>query len=186
LPLLLLLAGCHWRGPQTLPFQMVGEWRTAEPRYHGRFLRLETNRITFGLGGVAPDKTEHVERVNMAPSDNSTDYTIRLKAGDGTDDSIVLQFTPQNGGELCLKSQPKVIWKRKSESARTQPSATPQHETPPHETPRPETPRPETPRPETPRPETPRPETPPPNRTYGEHMTIYKIDCIRPKVCRSF
>src|ERR1017187_5131159 len=127
-PLLLLLTGCDWRGPQTLPGQMVGEWRTDEPRYHGRFIKLETDRITFGLGGGAPDKTEHVERVRMAPSDNPRDYTIRLKEGDGTPDSIVLQFTAQNGGELRLKSQPKIIWKRKREPARSQPKGAPQAE----------------------------------------------------------
>jgi hypothetical protein len=166
LPLLLLLSGCDRRGPQTLPVQMVGEWRTDEPRYHGRFLRLETDRITFGLGGVAPDKAEHVERVSMAPSDNPTDYTIRLKAGDGTADSIVLLFTPQNGGELRLKSQPKIVWKRKTEPAKKLPEETPQHETS--------------------QPEAPQRETRPADRIYGEHVIIYKIDCLRPNVCRSY
>ena len=166
LPLLLLLTGCDWRGPQTLPGQMVGEWRTDEPRYHGRFIRLETDRITFGLGGVAPDTAEHIEKVKMAPSDNPTDYTIRLKAGDGTPDSIVLQFTRQNGGELRLKSQPMVVWKRKNEPDRTLPKETPQ--------------------PETSQRKTPRRETPPTGRIYGEHMTVYKIDCLRPKICRSY
>lgn len=166
LPLLLLLAGCDWWGTQTLPGQMVGEWRTDEPRYHGRFIRLETDRVTFGLGGVGPDKAEHVERVNVAPRDNPTDYTIRLTAGDGTPDSIVLQFTPQNGGELRLKNQPKIVWKRKSEPARTLPKQTPHPETPQHKTSQ--------------------RETPPPDRVYGEHMTIYKIDCLKPEVCRSY
>jgi len=166
LPLLLLLSGCGRLGPQTLPVQMVGEWKTDEPRYHGRFLRLETDRITFGLAGLAPDNTEHIERISMAPSDNPTDYTIRLKAGDGTADSIVLQFTPQNGGELRLKNQPTVVWKRKREPAGTKPKGAPQRETSQHETPQ--------------------REAPPPDHIYGEHTTIYKIDCIRPKVCRSY
>ncbi len=99
--LLLLLSGCDWRGPQTLPGQMVGEWKTDEPRYRGRFIRIEADRITFGLGGLAPDKAEHVERVRMASTnDDATDYTIRLREVDGAPDSIVLQFTSQNGGEL--------------------------------------------------------------------------------------
>ena len=166
LPLLVLLAGCDWRGTQTLPGQRVGEWRTDEPRYHGRFIKLETDRITFGLGGAAPDKTEHVERVRMAPSDNPTDYTIRLKEGDGTPDSIVLQFTAQNGGELRLKSQPKIIWKRKREPARSLPKGAPQAEPSQHGDPQ--------------------RGVPAPGQTYGERVTIYKIDCLKPKVCRSY
>jgi hypothetical protein len=156
LPLLLWLAGCNGQGLQALPSQMIGEWRTDEPRYHGRFMRLETDRVTFGLGTGAPDQAEHVERVKLAPRDNPMDYTIRLTAGDGTPDSIVLQFTPQNGGELRLKNQPKIVWRRKSEPARALPKGTPQQE------------------------------TPSPDQPYREHKTIYKIDCVRPKVCRSY
>jgi hypothetical protein len=165
LPLLLLLAGCDWRGSQTLPAQMVGDWRTDEPRYHGRLMRLETDRITFVLGGVVPDNTELIENVRMASSSNPTDYTLHLKARDGTEESIVLQFTPQNGGELRLNSQSKVVWKRKSQIAGTTPGA---------------------PQGETSQKEAPQQGTPAANRGYGEHVTIYKIDCLKPKACRSF
>ena len=161
LPLLLLLAGCDWRGPQVLPGQMVGEWRTDELRYHGRFLRLETDRITFGLGGMAPDKAEHIERVKMAPGNNVTEYTIRLKAVDGTPDLIVLQFNPQNG-ELRLKNQPKMVWKRWTEPARTAPKATPPADRVSGERSK---------------------GAPPADYISGEHKTIYLIDCVRPKVC---
>jgi hypothetical protein len=138
-----------------LPGQVVGEWNTDDARYQGRFLRLETDRITFGLGGVAPDNSEHIERVSMAPTNNPTDYVIRLRAGDGTPDSIVLQFTPDNGGELRIKNQPKVVWKRKNEPSRTLPGNVPQRVI---------------------------------LRSDGtyEHQTIYKIDCLRPDVCRSY
>jgi hypothetical protein len=167
LPLLVLLVGCDWGGTQTLPGQMVGDWRTDEPRYLTRFIKLEADRVTFGLGGLGPDKVEHIEKVKMAPRDNPTDYTIRLTAGDGTPDSIVVQFTPQNGGELRLKNQPKIVWKRRSEPSRTPPPG-------------------QTPQPGTPPQKTPPPETPPPDHVYGEHMTIYKIDCLKPDACRSY
>ena len=166
-PLLLLLASCNWqRGAETLPGQMVGEWRTDEPRYHERFMKLQTDRITFGLGGAAPDVTEHIENVRMAPSDNVADYTIRLRALDGTPDSIALLFTPQSGGELRLKSQPRVVWKRKADPAGTQPSAIPPPETPPREIPK--------------------SETSPPDGRSREHKTVYKIDCVHPEACHSY
>jgi hypothetical protein len=166
LPTLLLFAGCGGRGPQMLPAQMVGEWKTDEARYRGRSMKLETDRITFGLGGAAPDRAELVERVSMTPRYNPTDYNIQLKAVDGTSDSIVLQFTPENGGELRLKNQPKMVWKRRDESVKTPPKESPQPETSPHQTPQ--------------------HEMQPSERVYGEHVTIYKIDCLRPDVCRSF
>jgi hypothetical protein len=153
--LLLLLAGCASRGPQTLPGQIIGEWKTDAARYNGRFLRLETDRITFGLGGVAPDRSEHIEGVSMAPAGNPTDYVIRWRAADGTTDSIVLQFTPENSGELRMKNQSNVVWRRKSEPIRTPPGDAPQRVI---------------------------------LRSDGtvEHRTMYRIDCLRPGVCRSY
>jgi len=79
LSLLLILAGCDGRGPQTLPQQILGEWRTEDARYQGRFLKVEADQITFGLGGAAPDELEHIERVQMAPANNPIDYVIKLK-----------------------------------------------------------------------------------------------------------
>ena len=166
LPLLLWLTGCD-QGSETLPQQTAGVWRTNEPKYEGRFMKLDGDRITFGMGGTAPDKTEMVERVNMTPRDNPTDLTVKLKAPDGTPDSIVLQYSENYGGELRLKSQPKIVWSRKiqpvkkevAESTAPEPAAPlplPKHETITRE------------------------------RIYGEHMTIYKIDCLKPNVCKSY
>src|SRR5579863_8795319 len=108
--LLLLLAGCDWRDPRTLPGQVLGEWKTDDARYQGRFLKVETDQITFGLGGAAPNELEHIESVHMEPANNPTDYLIRLKRLSGASDSVVLRFTPENGGEIRLKNQPKVVW----------------------------------------------------------------------------
>jgi hypothetical protein len=156
LTLILLLAGCDGRELKALPGEMVGEWKTDESRYHGRLMRLETDRITFGLGGIGPDKTELIEKISIANPDNPTDYAIRLKSEDGTPDAIVLQFTADNGGELRLKNQPKVVWKRKNEPSRTPPS------------------------------EALKPEALPRESTQTDHKTIYKIDCLRTKLCRSY
>ncbi|MGC2184628.1 MAG: hypothetical protein WA637_15215 [Terriglobales bacterium] len=154
--LLLLLAGCDWRQPRTLPAEMAGEWTTDESRYEGRFLKLETEQITFGLGGVAPDKSERVERVKVSQGDNLMDYTVRLRASDGTPDEIALSFTPKNGGELLLKSQPKIIWRRQKSSVRHRPA------------------------------QAARPEPFPQTTIFTEHKTIYKIDCLHPDICHSY
>jgi hypothetical protein len=154
---LLLLTGCNWRQSKTLPTLLVGEWSTDEPRYHGRSLKLEPDRITFGLGGVAPDKSEHVERVKMSPSDDPTDYAIKLRTEDGTRDSLLLEFNPENG-ELRLKNQPAVVWKRKGEH-----SEVPQQSHPMT-----------------------RRKALPLGGINGEHQTVYKIDCLRPDLCGSY
>jgi hypothetical protein len=111
---LALLTGCTRQAtePQMLPAQVLGEWRTNEPRYEGRFLKLDSDQVTIGLGGEAPDQREHIQTVSLTPPDSPTDYVIGLRTSDGAEDSIALQFSPRNGGELRLKSQPKILWRR--------------------------------------------------------------------------
>ena len=165
LPLLLWLAGCD-QGTPTLPRQMAGTWRTNEAKYDGRFMKLDGDRITFGMGGTGPDKTELVERVTMTPRDHPTDYTVNLKMPDGSSDSIVLQYSEQFGGELRMKSQPKIVWSRSIQPVKKQVADAPAPETAPLPMPKVETITRE--------------------RIYGDHMTIYRIDCIKPNVCKSY
>lgn len=168
LSLSLWLTGCD-QGTPTLPRQMAGTWRTDEAKYQGRFMKLDGDRITFGMGGTAPDKIELVERVNMTPRDNPTDYTVKLKMPDGSPDSIVLQFSEKFGGELRLKSQPKIVWSRTIQPVKKQVAEAP------------------APAPAAPAAlGLPKHETITRERIYGEHMTIYKIDCLKPDVCKSF
>jgi hypothetical protein len=174
LSLLAAATGCNRLELRAVPAQMVGEWRTDQPRYQGRFIRLESNRVTFGLAGLAPDKAEMVEKIIATPKDNPTDYNVQLKAQDGTDDSIILQFAPENGGELRLKNQPRMVWTRKIEPVKI----------------------PEPPK-SAPKKDRKQPShvadsqaellelAPASDRVYPDHVTIYKIDCIRPNVCRS-
>lgn len=169
LPLLLWLAGCD-QGTPTLPRQMAGTWRTSEAKYDGRFMKLDGDRITFGMGGTAPDKTELVERVSMTPRDHPTDYTVKLKMPDGTPDSIVLQFSEQFGGELRLKSQPRIVWSRTIQPVKKQVAEAPAPASAPASAPL----------------SLPKHETITRERIYGEHMTIYKIDCLKPDACKSF
>lgn len=111
---LALLTGCTRQAtePQVLPAQVLGEWRTNETRYEGRFLKLDSDQVTIGLGREAPDQREHIQRVSSTPPDSPTDYVIGLRTSDGREDSIALQFSPKNGGELRLKNQPKILWRR--------------------------------------------------------------------------
>ena len=171
LPLLLWLAGCDQAAQTTttLPRQMAGTWRTDEPKYDGRYMKLDGDRITFGMGGTAADKVELVERVSMTPQDNPTDFTVKLKMPDGTPDSINLQYSEKFGGELRLKSQPKIVWTRKNLPAKKQQQQVAENPAP------------------QPAPlEMPKHETITRERIFGEHMTIYKIDCLKPNTCKSF
>jgi hypothetical protein len=154
--LVLLFIGCSWRQPLMLPVQMFGEWRTQEPRYQGRFIRLDNIQITFGLGGLAPNNSERIEKVKMVSPKTPTDYVLELKAADGTPDSITLLFSPENGGELRIKNQPTVVWTHQLRGGPSKmlPSGAK--------------------------------EAAPLDGARVEHKTIYKIDCLLPEHCHSY
>lgn len=154
--LILLLGGCSWRQPPSLPAQIIGEWKTQEPRYQGRFIRLENSQVTFGLGGLAPDNSERIEKLSMAPPQNPTDYVLGLRAADGTRDSITLHFSPENGGELRLKNQPTLVWRHQLKGGPNKMFPSRVREAAPVDEPR------------------------------AEHKTIYKIDCLLPERCHSY
>lgn len=190
--LLFALTGCSKPPVTTLPAQILGEWQTDDARYRGRGMKLDSNRVIFGLGGAAPDKAELIQDVKMTPPDNPTDFQIRMRTADGVQDSIALQFTPANGGELRIKSQAKIVWRRGNAFSRRVADAS--------EAAQPVVPSPAvvptpapTAAPEA-RPVAERPETQKTKRRAvlvridgtQEHLTIYKIDCLHPNDCESY
>jgi hypothetical protein len=154
--LVFLFVGCSWRQPQTLPVQMFGVWKTQEPRYQGRFIRLDNSQITFGLGGLAPDNSERIEKIKMVSPKTPTDYVLELKAADGTPDSITLLFSPENDGELRIKNQPTVVWRHQLKAGPSKMLTSGAKEAAPLDGAR------------------------------VEHKTIYKIDCLLPEHCHSY
>jgi hypothetical protein len=155
------LAGCAGQPLTALPPQLVGEWRTAEGRYQGRFMRVETDRITFGMGGAGPDKLERVQNVRVFKADSGQEFRINLVAADGSPDPLVLDFSKANGGELHLKSQPNIVWTTGKLSPHAAPAAPPSTSQPPQT----------------------HALTP---LTGNDHKTIYRIDCLQPNVCKSY
>ena len=59
-----VLCGCS-RGETTLPGQVLGLWKTSEPRYASRFLKLESRNLTVGMGG-GRQATYQITRVERA------------------------------------------------------------------------------------------------------------------------
>lgn len=167
---LLSLTGCDGSDQQTLPKQMVGVWKTDDPRYKNRYMNVEVQRITFGMGGTSPDRPEFVDNVKTS-REHPSDYIVKLKMTDGSPDSITLQYAEQNGGELRLKSQPKIVWtrnqlpvKKVAEATGPEPAPTPTSTGL----------------------AAPKVQTLTPDRIYGDHVTIYRIDCLKPHTCKSY
>lgn len=163
IPLLIGLAACTSQRLSTLPAQLSGEWRTADARYQGRSMNVATDHITFGMGGIAPDRLERVEGVQLVNSDKAQEYRITLRTSESSPDTLILEFTQDNGGELHIKSQPGIVWRRNLKAVSAPTVVGPQ--TPEAQ---------------------PEPVILSSPLLMHEHKIIYKVDCVRPKICKSY
>lgn len=157
-PLVMCFSACTGQQLTAVPAQLLGEWKTADLRYQGRSMNLAADHITFGMGGVAPDRLERVEAVRLVSASYAQEYKITLRTPDNSADTLILDFDQENGGMLRIKSQPEIHWTKMKASS---PSVAPPH-----------------------MPQSPR--MPDASAILNEHKTIYKIDCIHRNVCKSY
>lgn len=114
--LLLLLAivcgGCDWNRSRFIPDNLVGVWRTDDPRYRGRSLELGKESAVIGVGGDKPS-IESVESVKTQQPEQETTYEISSRGADGTRHVLILRFSPNGDGEIRLSHPQNVVWKRR-------------------------------------------------------------------------
>ena len=108
----LVCAGCNRGGSGMLPPELVGHWTTVSAAYRGRFLELSPTYVIIGAGEQGSPDVQTVDRVDSLPSDGGTEYTIHATTREGLHNQIVLQFDPREGGEIRIKNQKDIVWKR--------------------------------------------------------------------------
>jgi len=114
IPLLLLLVclACSRDNPKVLPDKLVGFWTTDEPRYQDRFLELSKVYVFIGVGRRQVPSVQVVDRFEAVQAGKETKYTIYSTDLQGTAYQMTFQFSPVNGGEIQLKNQQGIVWKR--------------------------------------------------------------------------
>jgi hypothetical protein len=112
--LLLLLAclACSRENPKILPDKLVGFWTTDEPRYQDRFLEFDKVYVFIGVGRLQVPNVQVVDKVDAAQAGKETTYTIYSTDLQGAEYQMTFQFNPVNGGEIQLKNQRGIVWKR--------------------------------------------------------------------------
>jgi hypothetical protein len=116
-PLIMSLCACNGKRLSALPPQLLGDWTTTDARYHGRSMNLAANQVTFGMGGTGSDRPERVEGVRLITAENNEEYNIALRTPENSSDRLILEFEAGHGGEIHLKSQPRIIWTRAKASS---------------------------------------------------------------------
>jgi hypothetical protein len=113
LPMFLVAIGisaCAPPEPTEVPEELIGVWVTGDPRYEGRFLKLEPRTIHFGMGGDQASENPIIE-VETIQEEGTSIYRIHYLSPEGLEYTQSLNYDPARG-EIRYKNRPSVVWKR--------------------------------------------------------------------------
>ena len=105
-----LVVGCATEEPVPVPDELIGVWVTDDVRYEGRFLKLEAQKIHFGLGGDQASENPIIN-VETTREDGKSIYRIHYLSPEGLEYSQTLYYEPSSG-EMRYKNRPSVVWKK--------------------------------------------------------------------------
>lgn len=107
---LVLLMGCEPRN-RSLPNDLIGVWKTSDPKYEGRFLLLAEDRIIFGTG--AGSVSSHpIRRFVRVPQVTGFLYTITYTNEEGKEYRLSFVHDLEHGGVIRFKNQRDILWKK--------------------------------------------------------------------------
>lgn len=110
-----LAAGCDSRN-RWVPDDLIGVWKTADPKYADRSLEFTKDSIVFGTG--AGSVSAHlVTKISRATSDSSFLYNLTYKNQEGQEYRLSFFYDPERGGVIWFKNQKDILW-RKDKRAR--------------------------------------------------------------------
>ena len=116
---LAVLAGCGPERTKTVPDELVGVWRTTDPKYADRFLELTKTTISFGTGGQ-DSYTRTVVAVEKRRGNGDTLYTVVYVDPQG-EYKFSLYYEAVGGGLIRYKNQKGIAWTRQRGALAAQP-----------------------------------------------------------------
>jgi hypothetical protein len=101
-----------------MPERFLGTFVSDDQRYSDRYVKIETDGIVFGTGGVT-GKRYAVTGYNREYEDDGTVLnTVYFRNVDGTRMSRQFYYESEGRGRLTFTSQPEVTWVRQPSPAR--------------------------------------------------------------------
>ncbi|HYL68453.1 MAG TPA: hypothetical protein VEX69_04745 [Candidatus Limnocylindria bacterium] len=96
--------------PRHVPQELIGTWRSSDPRYTDRSLEIDGYTINFGTGNGTV-AVGFVRKVDVVPDHNRMLYTISY-VEEGKDEQCFLYYTSGEQKKIFFKNQPTVAWIR--------------------------------------------------------------------------
>jgi hypothetical protein len=99
---------------EVLPTELVGTWRTQDPRYAVRFFEIKDDQILFQTGEGVIDFTVHsIRRATAVSDDIGLLYTFEYDV-DGDEQTFGFDYDAPSG-VLTFRNQPEMEWRREAQ-----------------------------------------------------------------------
>jgi hypothetical protein len=95
--------------PTPLPEELVGVWKTSNPKYADRYLSLTRATIIFGTSKGTID-LNFISNVEKTLQDKAILYTVYFHRSEGEEDNVSFYYDPKNGGIIKFKNQTHIAW----------------------------------------------------------------------------
>ncbi|SRR6266496_4930222 len=115
LVILYLMVG-RSRKEDSVPKPLWGYWTTSAPGYENRYLELDDRYILIGVNEEDMPDLQRVSRVechSVAAQMTCTLYSSNSE----TDSQMTVDYAPTAGGEMTIKNQRGIVWKRHPDSS---------------------------------------------------------------------
>ncbi|OGW52695.1 MAG: hypothetical protein A2Y81_09695 [Nitrospirae bacterium RBG_13_43_8] len=76
-----------------LPQHLVGEWKTSEPQYEDRYLKITEGSLIYGIG-EGEEVSHTVERITVQQENGETIYTFHYRDAEGEKCDLALIYNP--------------------------------------------------------------------------------------------
>lgn len=95
-----------------VPDELVGIWKTTEPKYRGSFFELTNERIIIGTiqGQVDSNMIKKIEKEEI-PSEKRILYSIFYSDPQGLESKFFIYYYPSNH-EIRFKNQQQFAWRK--------------------------------------------------------------------------
>jgi hypothetical protein len=98
----------NWPKPSLVPRELIGTWRTSDPRYEGRSFEIGYVSINFGTGNGTVS-TGFINNVEGVKELFRTLYTIGYTQ-EGKQIQVTFYYDLSKGRKIYFKNQPGVLW----------------------------------------------------------------------------
>ena len=104
----ILVLRLPWPSSRNIPSELIGTWRTSDPKYADRFIEIDRASVSFGTG-EATLMNAFVTKVKVFREAGHTIYTISY-ANKGETGQCSFYFSDEGENAIYLENHPAIAW----------------------------------------------------------------------------